>query len=73
MFIFLLQDEIPASSAQSIINAGNSLTADQCTALDNSEIFIHLVEMSENGFLGVYQPDSTQVNLQFFSMYDVII
>ena len=55
------QKQIPTSSALSIINSRNALTADQCDSLDNSEIFIHLVEMGETGFLGVYIPNSAQV------------
>ena len=63
--LFLLQKQIPTSSALSIINARNALTSDQCDNLDNSEIFIHLVEMGDTGFLGVYSPDSSQVHSLF--------
>lgn len=69
--LFLLQKQIPTSSALSIINARNALTSDQCDNLDNSEIFIHLVEMGDTGFLGVYSPDSSQVHFSMQFMFRV--
>lgn len=65
--LFLMQKQIPTASALSIINARNSITADQCGSLDNSETSVSIVETSEAGFLGVYNPDTTQVH--FFSFH----
>ncbi|RUS80256.1 hypothetical protein EGW08_011985, partial [Elysia chlorotica] len=44
-----------------VINSRNSITEDQCEELDDSVSYVHLVEMSSKGFLGVYNPDATQV------------
>lgn len=56
-----MQFEISIGNIISAINARESLTSDQCQALDGTEYPINIVEMSNDGFLGVYNPDPNQL------------
>ncbi|PIK35706.1 hypothetical protein BSL78_27462 [Apostichopus japonicus] len=53
--------QVPVGSLSRVINSRNAITGDQCDALDGSTKTIHMTEMSSSGFLGVYDPDATQV------------
>lgn len=44
-----------------MINARNAITSEQCSSRDNSDYPVHIIEMTDNGFLGVYNPNATQV------------
>ena len=46
-----------------IINSRNSIGADQCEQLGAPPQTIHLVEMTADGFVGVYKPDGEQVGV----------
>lgn len=59
--IFVIQKEYAASGLLKMINARNAWTAEQCGSRDNSDYPIHIIEMTDSGFLGVYNPEPTQV------------
>lgn len=59
---FPMQLTVPYSNLLGITNARNAITPDQCPSRDNSVTYVRIVEMSSQGFLGVYNPDSSQVN-----------
>lgn len=56
-----MQYQFTSSSLFGGINTREALSEDQCSDRDDSEYPIRVVEMSDNGFLGVYAPNETQV------------
>ncbi|XP_062603182.1 uncharacterized protein LOC134264959 [Saccostrea cucullata] len=56
-----IMKEYAVSGLLKMINARNALTAEQCSSRDNSDYPIHIIEMTDSGFLGVYNPDPTQL------------
>jgi hypothetical protein len=43
------------------INSREAITQDQCSALDGTENTMHLCEAGPSGFLGVYNPPTSEV------------
>ena len=45
-----------------VINSRNAISEDQCNGREGQSHALHLVECSDTGFLGVYNPDPVEVN-----------
>ncbi|XP_013391352.1 uncharacterized protein LOC106159584 [Lingula anatina] len=53
--------KIPTTSMTTIVNSRNSISADQCGALDGTQSPIHMCEFSGDGINGIYSPNPDYV------------
>ena len=61
LLFYTLQHEITSDNLLTAINSREAITQDQCDSLDGTESVIHLVEAGPSGFLGVYNPPTSEV------------
>ena len=59
--------EIPLPNMRKIINSRNAISADQCDVHGGDPKSVNMIEMSPDGFLGVYNGDPYQVWLAPFT------